>query len=243
MSTTIHSRKLSCIFALCLAAAAPYAAAQTAGRDARTGTGIEFAAEASRTVNNDLFRALVSAEASGATPGELARQVNAQIADAFKMARAFASIKAQSAGTSTSPVYGKSNKIESWRMRTELMLETSDSAALSELLGRLQGTLAVSALTMQPSPETRRRIENEVTVDAIAAFKARADVIAGAMGKKYRITQMNIHTNSRGPQPLYRAANKSMLMEAASAPMPVEGGESAINATVTGQIELESAQP
>ena len=70
-----------------------------------------------------------------------------------------------------------------------------------------------------------------------------ADVIAGAMGKKYRITQMSIHTNSRGPQPLYRAANKAMLMEAASAPMPVEGGESAINATVTGQIELESAQP
>ena len=73
---------------------------------------------------------------------------------------------------------------------------------------------------------------------AIAAFKARADVVAEAMGKKYRIKQMNIHTNSRGPQPLYRAANKSMLMEAA-APMPVEGGESAINATVTGQIELE----
>ena len=77
-----------------------------------------------------------------------------------------------------------------------------------------------------------------MTVDAIAAFKARADVVAEAMGKKYRIKQMNIHTNSRGPQPLYRAANKSMLMEAA-APMPVEGGESAINATVTGQIELE----
>lgn len=69
---------------------------------------------------------------------------------------------------------------------------------------------------MQPAPETRRKVENEVTVDAIAAFKARADVVAEAMGKKkYRIKQMNIHTNSRGPQPLYRAANKSMLMEAA----------------------------
>ena len=239
MSTTLPCRRLSCLFALCLTvAAAPQAAAQTAGREARNGTSIEFSAEASRTVNNDLFRAVVSAEASGATPGELARQVNAQIADALKLARAYASIKVQSAGTSTSPIYGKSNKIEAWRMRSELMLETADSAALSELLGRLQSTLAVSALTMQPAPETRRKVENEVTVDAIAAFKARADVVAGAMGKKYRIKQMNIHTNSRGPQPLYRAANKSMLMEAA-APMPVEGGESAINATVTGQIELE----
>ena len=174
MSTTLPCRRLSCLFALCLAvAAAPQAAAQTAGREARNGTSIESSAEASRTVNNDLFRAVVSAEASGATPGELARQVNAQIADALTLARAYASIKVQSAGTSTSPIYGKSNKIEAWRMRSELMLETADSAALSELLGRLQSTLAVSALTMQPAPETRRKVENEVTVDAIAALKAR----------------------------------------------------------------------
>ncbi len=200
-----------------------------------TGTSIEFSAEASRNVNNDLFRAMVSAEASGATPGELARQVNAQIAEALKTLRNHPAIKAQSGATSTSPVYGKSGKIESWRMRSELSLETSDSAALSEMLGRLQSTLAVSALSMQPAAETRRKVENEVSVDAIAAFKSRADVIAGAMGKKYRIKQMTVHTNSRGPQPLYRAA-KSMAMEAA--PMPVEGGESTISATVSGQIEL-----
>ena len=75
MSTTLPCRRLSCLFALCLAvAAAPQVAAQTAGREARNGTSIEFSAEASRTVNNDLFRAVVSAEASGATPGELARR-------------------------------------------------------------------------------------------------------------------------------------------------------------------------
>ena len=201
-----------------------------------TATSIEFTAEASRSVANDLFRASVAAEASGSTPGDLARQVNAQITDALKTARSHSAVKVQSGGTSTSPIYGKNGKIEGWRMRSELALETTDSAALSELLGRLQTTLAVSALSMQPAPETRRKVENEVSVDAIAAFKARAEVIAGAMGKKYRIKQIAVHTNSRGPQPLYRAAAKSMAMEAA--PMPVEGGESTISATVSGQIEL-----
>ena len=63
MSTTLPCRRLSCLFALCLAvAAAPQVAAQTAGREARNGTSIEFSAEASRSVNNDLFRAVVSAE-------------------------------------------------------------------------------------------------------------------------------------------------------------------------------------
>lgn len=198
---------------------------------------VEFSAEANRNVINDLFKATVSAEASGSTAGELARQVNAQIADALKNARQYPTVKMQSGGTSTSPIYGKSGKIEGWRMRSELTLETGDSAALSELLGRLQATMAVSGLTMQPAPETRRRVENEVSVDAITAFKARASVISEAMGKKYRIKQIAVHTNSRGPQPLYRAAAKSMAAESAS--MPVEGGESTVSAMVSGQIELE----
>ena len=199
-------------------------------------TNIEFSAEASRNVVNDLFRASVGSEASGSAPGDVARQVNAQIGEALKTARNFPAVKAQSNGTSTSPIYGKNGRIEGWRMRSEIALETADSTALSELLGRLQANLAVSALSMQPAAETRRKVENEVTVDAIAAFKARAAVIADAMGKKYRIKQMSVHTSGRSPQPLYRAAAKSMAMEAA--PMPVEGGESTISATVNGQIEL-----
>ena len=122
-------------------------------------------------------------------------------------------------------------------MRSEFSLESGDTAALSELLGKLQGTLGVSNIQMQPSPETRKKIENEVMIDAITAFKARAKIISESFGKPYRIKQISVNTSGRFAQPMYRAAAKSMMAEAA--PMPVEAGESTITATVSGQIELE----
>ena len=198
---------------------------------------VELSAEASRPAVNDLIRATVSAEASGTTPGELSRQVNSQIAEALKTAKAYPAIKTQSGGTSTYPVYAKSGKIESWRMRSELSLESGDAAALSDLLGKLQASLGVSNLQLQPSPETRKKVEEQAMIDAIAAFKGRAKVIAEAFGTPYRIKQLTVKTSGRTVQPMDRGAAKAMAMDAT--PMPVEAGESQVSATVSGQIELE----
>ncbi|MFZ4537457.1 SIMPL domain-containing protein [Propionivibrio sp.] len=198
---------------------------------------IELSSEASRPAINDLVRATVSAEATGTTLGELSKQVNSLIAEALKTAKAFPRVKTQSGNTSTYPIYSKGGKIESWRIRSELSLESGDTAALSELLGKLQSSLGVSNLVLQPSPETRKKAENEAMLDAIAAFKARAKVIADAFGKPYRIKQLSVNTSGNVVQPLFRATAKAMMADAA--PMPMEAGESQISATVSGQIELE----
>lgn len=202
-----------------------------------TATIVELSTEASRPAVNDLVRATVSADATGTTPGELAKQINGLIADALKTAKAFPGVKTQSGGTSTYPIYSKNGKIESWRMRSQLTLESGDTGALSELLGKLQTSLGVSDLVLQPSPETRKKVENEAMLDAITAFKARAKVIADALGKSYRIKQLTVNTNARSVQPMLRTAARSTGAEAA--PMPMEVGESQISATVAGQIELE----
>ena len=198
---------------------------------------VELSAEASRPAVNDLVHATVFAEATGTTPGELSRQVNRQIADALKAAKAYPAIKTQSSGTTTYPIYAKGGKIESWRMRSELSLESGDAASISELLGKLQGSLGVSSLLLKPSAETRQKVESESLIDAIAAFKGRAKVIADALGMGYRIKQLSVSTSGRVVQPLYRGAAKTMAMDAA--PLPVEAGESQVSATVSGQIEVE----
>ena len=198
---------------------------------------IELSAEASRPAANDLVRATISAEASGATMGELAKQVNSQIADALKIAKAYPSVKTQSSGSNTYPNYSKGGKIDSWRMRSELALESGDITAFSELLGKLQTSLSVSNLILQPSTETRKKVENDAMLDAISAFRARAKVVADALGKSYQIKQLSVNTSGRFVQPMFRAATKSIISEAA--PMPMEAGESQVTATVSGQIELE----
>ena len=198
---------------------------------------IELSAEASRPAINDLVRATVSAEATGTTPGELSKQVNSLMANALKTTKAYPSVKTQSAGTNTYPIYAKGGKIESWRMRSELSLESGDVATLSELLGKLQTTLGVANLVLQPSAETRKKVESEAMVDAIAAFKGRAKVIADALGMSYRIKQLSVSTSGRVVQPMFRGAAKTMAMDAA--PLPVEAGESQVSASVSGQIEVE----
>lgn len=198
---------------------------------------VELSAEASRPAANDQVHAVLSAEAAGPALGELSRQVNAMIADALKVSKSYSTVKVQSGNTSTYPTYSKSGKIESWRMRSEVSLESNDTAAVSELIGKLQTSLGVARLVMQPSPETRKKVENEAMLDALAAFKARAKVVSDALGKSYQIKHLSVSTGGRIAEPMFRMAAKSAMSEAA--PMPIEAGESLVTANISGQVELE----
>jgi len=201
-------------------------------------TTIDLSAEATRPAGNDLVRATVFAEASGATPGELAKRVNGMIAEAQTTAKSYPAVKSQSGATHTYPVYGKGSRIESWRMRSDLTIESSDTAAISELLGKLQASMAIASLVMLPATETRKAAERDAIVDAIAAFTARAEVITKAMGKKsYRIRHLAIDSGGGRPpvRPMMRAA---AMASADAAPMPLEAGDTQISATISGEIEV-----
>lgn len=200
-------------------------------------TTVDLSAEASRAAPNDLARATLFAEAVGNAPGEAATKVNASIGEAIATAKKYARVKVQTGGTHTYPVYAKAGRIESWRMRSEMVIESSDTASLSELIGKLQGNLGVSGVTLAPAPETRRKAETDATLDAIAAFRARAAVVADALGKPYRIKHLSIGNQGfRPPVQMLRSAPMAASMEAS--PLPVEAGESMVSVSVNGQIEI-----
>ena len=75
-----------------------------------SGTLLNFSAEASQTVANDLARATVFVEATDAQSGEVARKVNAAIAQALATAKGSADVKTRSGSIWTSPVYGKNGR-------------------------------------------------------------------------------------------------------------------------------------
>lgn len=205
---------------------------------AQAGTLVDLNAEASRPAPNDEVHAMVYTEATGNNPAELARRINLALGEALKVARGQPAISAKTGSQSTYPLYGQNQRIENWRMRAELQLESRDSAALSEMLGRLQQMkLAVGHVSQQVSAETRRQAEDGATQDAIRAFEARAKVIAGVFGKSYRIKQISIQQNGGPPpMPMLRARGAAMMAEAA--PVPIEAGESLVTTNISGQIEL-----
>lgn len=200
----------------------------------------DLSVEASRSTPNDLFRAEVYAEATDASPGELARRVNLMVTQAIQTARAYPSVRLRSAGNATYPVYGKTGKsIDAWRMRSTLALESSDSAVLSELLGKLQQSMAVTGLNASPSPATLKKSTDEAIVEALGAFEARARLVAGTLGKKWKIRQVSVHTGGIQPKPMIAYARAAPMMSADGAPpAPIEAGDSPVTVNVSGQIEL-----
>lgn len=204
---------------------------------AEAGTIVDLAAEASRPAANDMVRANMFSESTGANPAELARRVNQEVAEALKVIKAKSVVTVKSGHQSTYPIYGKDQKIENWRMRSELVLESKELATVSELIAQLQQMrLALGSVSQMPSPETRRLVEDETTRDAIRAFQRRAALIAGQLGKTWKIKQLNIQQGGGAPMPMLRMARNAMLAEAA--PAPFEAGESLLTTNISGQIEL-----
>lgn len=205
----------------------------------QAGALIDLAAEAGRPAANDMVRASVYSEASGSNPADLARQANGNIGEALKLIREKKGVTVKSGNQSTYPIYTQSRKIDGWRMRSELLIESRDFGAVSELLGRLQQMrLAVGDIAQMPSPETRRQVEDEAMREAIRAFQNRAAVVAEQLGKGWKIKQMHINQGGGSPVPIMRGARAAMLAADAT-PAPIEAGESTITTHVTGQIELE----
>lgn len=195
---------------------------------------VGFSVDASRGVPNDLARASAFMAASEASPAEVARRVNTAIAQALALAKGYPNVRTRTGETWTAPNYGKNNRaIESWQMRSELLFESRDIAALSELLGKLQATLAVGQIALHAAPETRKKAEDEALLDAVAAFRDRAQRVADALGRKYRIRTMNVAGGGRGPTGM---ATRAMAAEAA--PLPMEAGDSQITVRIAGEVEL-----
>jgi predicted secreted protein len=216
-----------------LLAASPARAEAPSARPA--GALIDFRVELQKSVPNDLGRATLYAEMTGADPAELARKVNAAIAAGLAIAKAQAGIAVRTGNSQAWPVYGRNSRsIENWRMRSELLLESRDAAALSTVLGKLQAQLAVAHVGFVPAPDTRRTAEDEAALEAIGAFQAKAARYAAALKKPYKIRSMNISGGSHTPPPVYRMT----VTAADSMPMPTEAGESNVTVSVNGQIEL-----
>jgi len=155
---------LSAIAAAVLFAALPAAAQTPPPKPA--GTLIDFRVDVQRSVGNDLGRATAFAELTGADAADVARRVNAAIAGGLATAKAQPGVTVKTGNSHTYPVYSKGGRtIESWRTRSEIVLESRDAAALSALLGKLQSSqLAVSQVGFVPAPETRRAAEDEAAL-------------------------------------------------------------------------------
>ena len=119
------------ILASCLLAASLPALAETPVQNR-----IDFQTEVEAVAPNDLLTANLSLESSNKNPTVLARELTQKINDALKLGLAFKTVKLTSGNQQTWPIYSDKNKLESWRGRAEIRLESQDFKAAGELIRR-----------------------------------------------------------------------------------------------------------
>lgn len=198
-----------------------------------------FQVVVTREVENDWATARLTAMAEGQDPARVAADVNARMARALATARKEKGVEVESGGYVTQPVYD-ANRIVRWQAWQEIRLESADVDRLSKLIGQLQeAEMQLSGIEFSVKRETREALQNELTLEALAAFRARADLISKGMGSAgWSLVSMSVGLGGGQPRHYAMRAESDMAMKSAAAPA-FEAGKSELQITVDGNVELD----
>jgi predicted secreted protein len=192
-------------------------------------------ASASAEVTYDEAIATLAYEAQGAASAELNDAASRAIDGALKEAKQVKEVSAHTGQFSSFPVYGKDQQVTGWRVRAELVLQSSDFKALSALTGRLAARLAVSNVNYVLSSASRKAVEARLMGEAIAAYRDKAQAAAHAFGyAKYRIREVAVNAGGAS-QARAMAMDKRAF---SAAPMPIEAGSTTVTVTVSGSVQM-----
>jgi predicted secreted protein len=137
-------------------------------------------------------------------------------------------------------LYPRSNPkggLAGWQGTAEVVVEGKDIAAIAAFAGRAQA-MPVGRVGFSLSREAREQVDAEVTAQAIAQFRQRADFMARQFGFN-GWTLREVAVNSESPPvglPMLRMAARAP--GAAEESLPVEAGKAAVTATVSGSVQL-----
>lgn len=206
--------------------------------DARNRVSLQV--EAMREIPNDWTTARLSVVAEGKDPAALATSVNRQMASALAAAKRTAGVDVESGAYITQPVYDD-GRVVRWRASQVLRLESGDVDVLSKLIGELQGDAVIlSGIAFSVKPETRRAVEEELIEEALAAFRARATLIAKGMGEKnWSLISLTVGHSGGQPRMAHMRADAAMKSMSKSAPPAFEAGTSEIRVQASGNVELD----
>jgi len=197
-----------------------------------------LSAQQSESVSNDTMHVTLNTYAEMQDAAKLATRINGEMEWALNIAKQYPDVKVSTGSYQTWPVTRK-EVTSAWRGQQDLMLESKDTEKLGKLSARLQEKLKIKSMSFSVSDEKRMSVENRLIDAALDAFKQRADIIGKNLkASGYRFVDVNVGTSAQRPPVMYQARMASVSMEASDS-VAVEGGESDIQVTVSGSVELQ----
>lgn len=198
-------------------------------------------AEAAAEVAHDTVSITLASEVSEPSQAAVAAALAKVMDKVMAQAKGHEGIKVSSGNYNVWPMNDKDGKISNWRGRGEILLQSKDFAAVSELAAKFADQMPIANLSFSVSPEARAKQEEALLESAAKAFRDRAQALASAFGfSGYDVKEINLG----GAGTRFEAAPRAMMMAKAadSVAVPLEGGTERITVTVRGSIFLRSAQ-
>jgi predicted secreted protein len=206
---------------------------------------VSVTATATASVANDRMIAWLRVEADNAEPGKAAAEVNGKMAKALARAKGTSGVEVSTSGYSSWQVYDKGQP-NRWRVTQTMTLEGSDFATMAALVSRLQADdqLLLSGMNFAVSRESRQKAEDALTQQAIKAWQARAQNAARGFGfDSWRTGRVTVQTGEPvRPIPMMRMQAAAAAGGGAAPPVNVEGGNTDVTVTVTGEALLEGGK-
>jgi predicted secreted protein len=204
---------------------------------------VSLRAEVSQDVAHDRMHVTLFSERQSSDPAKLAAQTTETLNRAVAQARLVKNVTVKLGSRHSSPIYDdKGQTITGWRERAELRMESADFVALSSLTSELLGDLKMASMNFAISDPVRKASEDQLLKQAIAAFKARAQLATDALGGK-DYTLVNLNLNSAGFQPVRAMQMDAMASSRSlskSAPVQdIEAGTSEVTFNADGVIEVQ----
>ncbi|RKG39309.1 SIMPL domain-containing protein [Acinetobacter rongchengensis] len=203
---------------------------------------VNVQAEATRQVSNDEMHAVLFIEKTNKQPAELSSQIAQLMNQAMSLAKKYPQVKVETGSQTTYPVYDNDNqKLKEWRGRAEVQIESKDFKAASQLISELQQNFQTQSINFSVSDEQRKKVENELMVEASKSFQQRAQIITQAWNKSsYNLVNLNLNTSNYYPQPVMMRASMAKFADVEAAPLQdVSAGESKVTVNANGSIQLK----
>ncbi|MCV6615150.1 MAG: SIMPL domain-containing protein [Cellvibrionaceae bacterium] len=201
---------------------------------------VDLSASAKAEVPNDLMRVSFTVKHQDARADKAANSVNKDMAWAIAQLKGQQHIKYQSGAYNTYPVY-KNSRIVAWTASQTLILRSENFDDTAKLVAKLQERLAVGQMTFLAKDSTREAVQEDLIGKAIAAFKRKAGLVQNAMGASgYETVQLSIDQQGHNsPRPYFKQERSLMMSADAVAAPALEAGQSNIEVSVRGQIQLK----
>lgn len=209
------------------------------------GTTVHIVERAERQMPRDRLSATLRADAEGLDPAKVQDEINLRMQNALARAKTATTVKVESGSYSVyrqPPPAQNSAAPEKWMASQTLILTSKDFSSALALIGTLQSAgLTIEALNFDVAPETLRAVQNEMTTEALAAVRSRADRVAAGMSMsvaRYKMLDVgNVTTQEFHPPMPVRMMAKAATAETSPA---ADAGESTAFLTVDAQVILET---